>query len=565
MYAAKDKANYLNNKRLKAPNVQIQFTEEQMEEVIKCSQDPIYFVKNYVKIVNPDRGLIPFDMYSYQEKMLSIIHNNRYTVGLWPRQSGKTVTYVGYILWFIIFNADKNVAILANRSKTAKSILSKVKRAYEHIPLWMQQGVTEWNKTSVELENGSKVIADSTSANSIRGETQNMILLDEFAFVHRNVAEEFFASVYPTISASEEAKVVIVSTANGVNLFYKIWTEAIKKENKYVPFSIHWSDVPGRDAKWKEETIKNIGEQAFKTEFENEFFGSGSNTLISSTKLRSLMFDQPIYSSDGLDIYEHEEKDSNYMICVDSAEGASQDYHAFTVIKISKFPYQVVAKFRSNTISVMTFPNVVVDVAKKYNDSLLLIELNSTGSQVVDIIKYDLEYEHILATTTDKKLSSVKLGLGEGKKYRFGVRMLKNVKNIGCANLRALVENDKLIIKDFDIISELTTFVSNGISYEAEKGAKDDLAMSLVMFSWLSCQKYFKELTDQSIRDVLSEEKKIVIPVLVFNSHDDATQESFVEDGDLWVVQDEITNEDLQDMVTDIDDIYRVNGSNYKR
>ena len=217
---------YLGNANLKAAGIELEFTKEQVSEYVKCAKNPDYFIREYVKVVSLDKGLVPFDLYSYQEDLVNTIHGNRFIIAKLPRQSGKSTTIVSYILHYVLFNQNMNVAILANKQATAREILSRLKMAYEYLPLWLQQGIIEWNKGSIELENGSKIIASSTSASAIRGGSFNLIFLDEFAHVPNNIAEEFFSSVYPTITSGQTTKVLMVSTPNGLNLFYYFWKNA---------------------------------------------------------------------------------------------------------------------------------------------------------------------------------------------------------------------------------------------------------------------------------------------------------------------------------------------------
>ena len=259
--------SYKSNPNLKAAGVTFVFTKQQIQERIKCMKDPIYFIQKYMKIVHVDRGLVPFDLYPFQKDLLNSYINNRFTIAKLPRQVGKSTVTIGYILWTVMFGPMQNIAILANKASTARDILSKLQLAYEHIPLWMQQGILSWNKGSIELENGSKVIAAATASSAARGSTYNIIFLDEFAFVPKNIAEEFITSVYPTVSSGTTTKVIMVSTPNGMNLFYKYWTDAVNKRNLYVPIEAHWSVVPGRNEAWAADQIKQLGQDKFNQEF----------------------------------------------------------------------------------------------------------------------------------------------------------------------------------------------------------------------------------------------------------------------------------------------------------
>ena len=498
---------YLGNPNLKKANTPHEFTEEQIIEFVKCKEDPVYFAKKYIKIVSLDEGLTQFHPYDFQETLIRRFHENRFNICKMPRQTGKSTTSVSYLLHYAVFNDSTNIGILANKAATARDLLGRLQTAYENLPKWMQQGIISWNKGSLELENGSKILAASTSASAVRGMSFNILFLDEFAFVPNHIAESFFASVYPTITSGKNTKVIMVSTPHGMNHFYRYWHDAERGKNEYVPTDVHWSEVPGRDDVWKEQTIANTSEQQFKVEFECEFLGS-INTLIAPSILRNMVYDVPITKNAGLDIYEKPEKDHNYIATVDVARGLGNDYSAFIVFDVTQFPYKVVAKYRNNEIKPMLFPNVILDVAKGYNNAYLLVEVNDIGDQVASILQYDLEYENILMASMRGRNGQI-VGQGfSGKKTQLGVRTTASVKKLGCSNLKTLIEDHKLITCDYEIISELTTFAQKHNSFEAEEGCNDDLAMCLVLFAWLVQQEYFKEMTDNDIRKRIYEEQK---------------------------------------------------------
>ena len=533
--------SYKGNPNLKAAGVDVEFTEAQVKEFIKCAKNPIYFIENYVKIVSIDEGLVPFHLYDFQKEMVGTFHNNRFTICKLPRQSGKSTVLLAYLVHYLIFNETVNVAILANKAQTARELLSRFQLAYEHLPEWMQQGVINWNKGSLELENGSKILASSTSASAVRGGSYNLIFLDEFAFVPSNIAEQFFSSVYPTISAGKTSKVMIVSTPHGMNMFYKLWIDAVNEKNSFMPIEVNWSEVPGRDEKWKEETIQNTSEQQFLQEFECSFLGS-VDTLVSPQKLGVIPTMDPISQSGGLDVFEQPLQNRQYAMTVDVARGGKNDYSAFVVMDISSVPYTVVAKYRNNEIKPLALPEVVKQVADAYNSAYIMVEINDVGGQIADALHYDLEYENLIMTQTRGRLGQI-VGSGFGDKATdLGVRTTKAVKKIGCSNLKQLVETDKMILNDFDIIVELSNFVAKGSSYEGDEGATDDLVMCLVLFAWLTNQQFFKELTDDDIRRRLyqSQQKMIEEDMAPFGFMDDGVNYidqnmPFVdEDGDYW-------------------------------
>jgi len=531
---------YLGNPLLKKANTSIEFTEEQIKEFIKCKKDPVYFAKNYVQIVTLDHGLQLFKPYTFQEKLIKNFHSHRFNICKMPRQTGKSTTVVSYLLHYAIFNDNVNIAILANKASTARDLLSRLQIAYENLPKWLQQGILAWNKGSMELENGSKILAASTSASAVRGGSYNIIFLDEFAFIPNHIADQFFASVYPTISSGTKTKVIIVSTPHGMNHFYRMWHDAERGMNEYVPTDVHWSEVPGRDSKWKAQTIANTSEQQFKVEFECEFLGS-VDTLIAPSKLKSLIYDKPIKQHKGLDVYEDAKEYRDYVITVDVARGVGGDYSAFVVIDITDFPHKIVAKYRNNEIKPMLFPSIIYEVAKAYNNAFILCEVNDVGDQVAAIIQYDLEYQNLLMCSMRGRAGQI-VGQGfSGKKTQLGLKMSKTVKKVGCLNLKTMIEEDKLIFNDYEIISELTTFIQKHNSFEAEEGCNDDLAMCLVIYAWLVAQDYFKELTDQDVRKRLYDEQKNQIEQdmspfgFILTGIDDETE--FIDkDGDVWHV-----------------------------
>jgi hypothetical protein len=532
---------YLGNPLLKKANVAQEFTQEQILEFMACKQDPVYFAKQHVKIVSLDEGLVPFKPYDFQERLIQNFHENRFNICKMPRQTGKSTTSVSYLLHYAVFNDNTNIGILANKAATARDLLGRLQTAYENLPKWMQQGIISWNKGSLELENGSKILAASTSASAVRGMSFNILFLDEFAFVPNHIAESFFASVYPTITSGKSTKVIMVSTPHGMNHFYRYWHDAEKGKNEYVPTDVHWSEVPGRDSEWKRQTIANTSEQQFKIEFECEFLGS-VDTLIAPSKLRTLIYEQPGKSSGGLDVFVDPIRGHDYVITVDVARGVSKDYSAFIVVDITEFPHAVVAKYRNNEIKPMLFPSIIQDIGTKYNDAFVLCEVNDVGDQVASILNFDLEYKNLLMCSMRGRAGQI-VGQGfSGKKTQLGLKMSKTVKKVGSLNLKTLIEENKLLFTDYDILNELTTFIQKANSFEAEEGCNDDLAMCLVIYAWLVAQDYFKELTDQDVRKRLYEEQKNQIEqdMAPFGFMDDGMgEESFVEDGDRWFQADE--------------------------
>ena len=499
--------NYLGNPNLKKANVQQEWTKEELQEYKRCMDDPQYFVENYIMIVSLDEGLVPFKLYDFQKEMIGTFHNNRFTICKLPRQSGKSTTIIAYLLHYVLFNPSVNVAILANKAATARDLLGRLQLAYEHLPKWLQQGVMSWNKGSLELENGSKILASSTSASAVRGGSYNIIFLDEFAYVPANVAEQFFSSVYPTISSGKTTKVMIVSTPHGMNMFYKLWTDAEEGRNEYIPIEVHWSEVPGRDEAWKQQTIKNTSESQFNTEFECEFLGS-IDTLITPSKLRQLAYRAPVKSNAGLDVHQNPEDGHTYFLTADVSRGTQNDYSAFVVVDVTEIPYKIVAKFRDNEIKPLLFPAKIYDVARAYNQAFVMVEVNDIGEQVANALQFDLEYDNLIMASMRGRAGQVLGGGFSGGRAQLGVRTTKAVKRIGCSNLKQMVEDNKLIVEDLEIITELSTFIVKGQSFEADEGCNDDLVACLFMFAWATDQQYFKELSDQDIRATMMKEQQ---------------------------------------------------------
>jgi hypothetical protein len=526
---------YLGNAQLKSAGVTLQFTKEQIEEYLKCAEDPIYFIESHCKIVTLDHGLQPFKLYDCQKNKVNVIHNNRKVILMEGRQQGKTTTSAAYILWYTLFHGSKTVAILANKASAAREVLYRYQLMYENLPTWLQQGVTTWNKGDIALENGSIVFTSATSRQGIRGKSVNLLYVDETAIIPNNLAEEFFTAVYPTISAGETTKILLSSTPLGYNHFWKFWNDAQNDLNGFVPLFIPYSEIPGRDEKWAEGQRRLLGELRFNQEVLCNFLGS-SLTLIDASTIGQLSPDAPIYSKDGLDVYERTEKDHTYIIVADTAKGVGGDYSAFVVIDVTSAPYKQIAKYRNNEISPLLYPSMIYKVAKDFNDAYVLVEVN-TSEQVAEILHSEYEYENIISVNRTTSGQVVNGGFGGGK-TQLGVITDKKVKRIGCSNFKSLVEEKKLLIRDADTISEISTFIQKRNSYSADEGYHDDLVMPLVLFSWLSTNPYFKELTNINIRREMYEKRIEMIEqeVTPFGIIDTGEEEnSFVDgSGQLW-------------------------------
>ena len=514
---------YNGNPLIKKADIPHEFTPEQVRELYKCSTDVVYFVSNYCKIVTLDKGLQLFKPFEYQKKMLETFSEKRFVINLLPRQMGKSTVVAAYLLHYAMFNEEKQIGILANKAATAREILSRIQRMYEGLPYWLQLGIREWNKGSMILENGSKILAAATSSDSIRGLSLNVIYLDEFAHVGQQT--EFWESTYPVISSGSKSKVIITSTPNGMELFYKIYKEAEEGKNNFTPIKVHWSEHPSRDEEWKEETLKNIGMEQFRQEFGVEFMGS-SGTLISGNKLKELSYSSPIQERDGIYQYKAPIAGHSYVMTVDVSRGKGLDYSTFNILDVSEMPYRQVCTFRDNFIGPVDFASIIYRMGKLYNSAQVLVEINDIGEQVSDTLLMDYGYEDILYTE-NKGRNGKQISSGFGKAVDTGIRTTKTVKSVGCSMLKMLVEQNQLIIQDFNTIQELSRFSKKGSSYEAESGSHDDLVMNLVLFAWLTDQTFFKDMTDINTLSRLREktEQEIEDDLLPFGFIDSGPSE----------------------------------------
>jgi len=529
--------SYNGNDLLKPAGFEMQFTSEQVKELMKCKEDPIYFIENYCYIVSLDRGLILFSLYDCQREKVDVIMNNRKVILMEGRQQGKTITSAACILHYTIFNSNKTVAILANKSTAAREVLSRYQIMYENLPLWMQQGIKTWNKGDVELENGSKVFTSATCTSGIRGKSVNWLYIDEAAIIPNNVAEEFFTSTYPTIMAGETTKVLLTSTPLGYNHFWKYWNDAQEGRNGFVALQIPYWKIPGRDQKWADEQKSVLGELKFNQEVLCAFLGS-SNTLISPDTIARMSPIPFMHEKDGLDILEYPVPGHVYFSTVDTSRGIGGDYSAFTVIDTTEYPYKVVAKYRNNKISPLLYPTVIHKVSKDYNSAYVLVEINDIGQQVADIIHNDLEYENMIWVGSDARYGQVLSS--SGRSSILGVRTTKQVKRIGCATLKSLVEENKLLVFDRDIISEFSTFIEHNGVFQADEGYNDDLTMTLVLFAWATNDPMFKDLMNANNRQALysSQMKNIEDELTPFGFIDNGlSNEPEVEviGGDVWL------------------------------
>lgn len=530
--------SYHGNPNLKPVGYKHDWAKEQIAEYMKCKEDPIYFIENYCMIVTLDQGLQPFKLYDCQKKKVDFIMNNRRCILMEGRQQGKTVTAAACILHYTIFQDSKTVAIMANKSNAAREVLARYQIMYEHLPIWMQQGVKTWNKGDVDLENGSRVFTAATTASGIRGKSVNWLYIDEAAIIPNNVADEFFTSVYPTISAGETTKILLTSTPLGYNHFWKFWNESEKGTNGFENMFIPYSEIPGRDEAWAEQQLQLLGELKFNQEVLCEFLGS-SNTLINGKTIAVLSSIDPSYTNDGLDIYEEPQKDKYYVLVADVARGIGGDYSAFTVMDVTSMPYKVVAKYRNNKISPLLYPNIIDKVGRDYNNAFVMIESNDIGQQVLDILHQENEYENIFTTVTENGKQYITPGFG--KTARLGVTTSKAVKRQGCFAFKSLMEEKKLLLFDADIIQELSTFIERSGTFQADEGYHDDLVMSLVLFGWVTTNSFFSDLTNVNVREGIynSEMRMIENDLTPFGEILDGSEpEIEVIGGDVWMFAD---------------------------
>jgi hypothetical protein len=480
--------SYLGNPKIKRDGVEIEFTEHEVKEYLRCMSDIVYFAKKYVKVIHLDRGICPFEPYPYQVKMLDHLNNNRFSIILAPRQSGKSISSIVWLLHYAVFNSSKTIAILANKGATSREMLARFTLALENLPFFLQPGCKTLNKGSIKFSNETAVIAAATSSASIRGLSVNVLLLDEFSFVER--AEEFYTSTYPVISSGKDVRVIITSTPNGTNnLFYRMWQNAMSGKSTFAPMRVRWWDVPGRDEKWKAETIANTSQRQFDQEFGAEFLGS-SSTLVDAEILSQLSPNVPLLVQRKVRYYREPIEGHDYVMTVDVSKGRGQDASTFTVFDTSELPYKQVATFSDNMISPLIYPDIIVRVAKMYNEALIIIENNDVGAVVANAIYYEYEYENTFVE------SSVKAG-------GIGVTMTKRVKRIGCSNLKDLIEMGKLEIADAETISELSSFEEEGSSFKAKGNKHDDLVMNCVMFAWFISTDGGGYTTIENLRDLL--------------------------------------------------------------
>jgi len=481
-------------------------------KILECADNHIIFDENYNEIFV--KNCIP-NITSIQTKdglelvielTITDIYENMYDITIDSENhrfytnnilSHNTATVAAILLWYALFNSDYNIAVLAHKQEQSIDILERIKVYFRNMPPWLQQGLYTWNTKSIELENHSKIFAAATSSGSIVGKSVNIVYSDEFDLIEPNLQELFFTTSFPTISSGQTTKFIITTTPRGFKYFYKLWSESEQGLNDFKRFTINYWDVPGRNEEWARKETARIGEARFRSEYVTDFIGS-SNTLIDPEKLKSIAFSKSLIQDDlgQHQIFEHPILGHQYVLSADVSEGVEGDSSAFSVIDVTQIPYKVVCTYACNNIVPLLYPNVIYDTATYYNKAFVVIETNAAGSQVVQILYYDLEYENILSTNPKSKKDEVSETMS--RSY-LGVKQTKKTKHIGCSNLKMLVENEQLLVTDYRIFYELTRFIRKGSSWQAEQGEHDDLVMGLITFAWLTTQDSFKQITNTDI------------------------------------------------------------------
>ena len=459
---------------IKRPNTELEYTDEHVYELLKCRDDVLYFVENYIKIVTLDKGEILFEPREYQKETLELLADNRFFIGLWARQSGKTTIVAAYALWYAIFNSNKNIGIVSNKESSAKRILDNIKKMYEGLPAWIKPGVTEYAKTSITFDNGTKMIISATTADAFRGWPMNIVICDEFAFVPSNNAEDFWKSNYPTISSSNKSRIIIISTPNGMfNIFHRLWTGANAEGdagNSFVPQKVIWDEVPGRDAEWAKEQIKNLGIHGFNQEFACKFLGS-TNTVISPEVLRTLLsmdIDPRFYDlKDRLRLWEKPIAGCKYVIGVDPAKGTGEHFSAIQILRInSTNPIDLtqVAAFDDNLTDVYEFSQIIHRLSIYYNNAYILCENNGEGAAVIGQLWWQWENENLVNSGS--------------KEANLGIRSNKNTKPRAVLLMKKLIEDGSVELKDRETIEQLGSYIEEEGKFFG-KDKDDDLVDAL--------------------------------------------------------------------------------------
>lgn len=472
---------YLGNKNLPTESAEFEWSPKMINDLKRSRKNILYFAEHFFYIVNLDRGKDKISLYNYQKRILRALRDNRFNIVLSSRQSGKTTLMTIYALWMCCFYEDQRILIVANKELTAINIFKRVRMAYEMLPNWLKPGVKEYGKTSMTLANGSSIGISTTSSDAGRGDSCNVLILDELAFIDNHLVENFWKSVYPIISSSKKSKIFIASTPNGTeNLFYNLYSNAIKGDNNWHPERVDWHEVPGRDDQWKHDTIRSLGSKdAFDQEFGNKFIQTGESVVDEELEKKfNIDICEPkyVYEEGSYRIWSEPVPGNLYVAGVDISEGVGEAASVVQVLDITDLTdITQVAVYHNNSISPYNFTSKLLEILKHWGSPPALIERNNCGAQVVDMLKNQFVYENIVNYAPHIK----------NKTYdRVGVIAHTNTKYKGVTNMRYWINELKAVtIQDKETVFEIKNFVRypNG-TWSARKGENnhDDRVMSLI-------------------------------------------------------------------------------------
>ena len=484
------KTRYNGNPNLKRAYIQTKWTRQMLMEWVKCRDDIVYFAETYCAITHIDYGTIKVQLRDYQREMLIEMHKNRMVACNLSRQLGKTTVVAIFLAHFVCFNEDKYVGVLAHKASMSAEVLDRTKQAIELLPDFLQPGIVEWNKGSIELDNKCKIGAFASSPDAVRGNSFAMIYIDECAFIPNFI--DAWLAIQPVISSGRKSKILITTTPNGLNHFYDIWNAAIEGKSGFVPYTAIWTSVKERlytdgddgvfddGYSWSSKMIASSSKEAFLQEHCAEFMGT-NGTLIAGWKLSKLSWVDTDETETNFYQYKAPVEGHKYIAVLDPAEGRGQDYHAMHIIDITSMPFEQVAVYHSNKTSHLILPDVLLRYLMMYNEAWVYIELNSTGHSVAKSLFSELDYDNVICDSYND----------------LGMKQSKRSKAIGCSTLKDLIEKDKLIINNKKTILEFRTFSEKGVSWAAEEGFHDDLVMALVCFAWLTTQMKFAEFCEK--------------------------------------------------------------------
>jgi hypothetical protein len=477
----KNKQMYLNNPNLPTVNSEFEYTPKMIADLEKCSKNILYFAENYFTIISLDEGKQKIELHLCQKRVLRKMRDNRFFILLASRQIGKTTLMTIYALWIACFQQDQSILIVANKEGTAIEIFRRIRLAFEELPNWIKPGVKEYGKTSMILANGCRIGISTTTGTAARGQSINCLILDELAFIEPHLVDEFWKSVYPIVSSSKKSKIFIASTANGTgNLFHSLFTGAANGKNGWECDKILWNEIPGRDEKWKKETIATIGSlEAFNQEFNCEFLDGGESSVNEELfeRLKVYVSDPKFVMEDGhYHIWDEPNEKGIYIAGVDVSEGVDKDASVINIFDISNLTcIKQVAIYHNNGISPYHFTEKLNDILIQWGKPLVCIERNNCGGQVVDNLRQVHNYDNIVSWGAS---------LAGRERALLGIVNHTNTKYTGITNMRYWVNQLEVVqIKDMNTLKEMREFVrsANG-TWGAKKGAgyHDDRVMSMV-------------------------------------------------------------------------------------